>query len=149
MIVYLLWWSTIIPKLTWELYWNLHCVSNTFFPFKDRVPLMLRSLVVYKYTCASCNASYIGKTKHHLHTRVSQHLGISPRTNNPVASPVFSAIRTHSEETGHPIIRDNFKVLSNGRSDRDVSIRESLLILRDNPLLNRHIPVSKIYLFFE
>ena len=53
-------------------------------PFKDRIPLNLRSHVVYQFECQCCNALYLGKTCRHLHTRVSEHRGISALTGNPV-----------------------------------------------------------------
>ena len=34
----------------------------------------LRSHVVYKFSCAGCNARYIGETRRHLSTRVREHL---------------------------------------------------------------------------
>ena len=41
---------------------------------KDSVPVELRSNVVYKFTCASCNSCYVGETSRHLSTRIRQHL---------------------------------------------------------------------------
>ena len=41
---------------------------------KDSVPRELRSHVIYKFTCACCNASYIGETACHFYTRVREHL---------------------------------------------------------------------------
>ena len=56
---------------------------SSFFPFKDRIPKFLRSSVVYLFKCRCCSASYVGQTTRHLHTRVSEHLGISPITGKP------------------------------------------------------------------
>ena len=50
---------------------------SSFFPFKDKVPKFLKSGVVYLFKCRRCSASYVGQTTRHLHTRVSEHLGIS------------------------------------------------------------------------
>jgi len=44
------------------------------FSVKDPIPLDLRSHVVYKFTCAGCNACYIGETSQHLSTRILEHL---------------------------------------------------------------------------
>ena len=41
---------------------------------KDSVPRSLRSCVVYKFTCAGCNAVYVGETCRHMSTRVREHL---------------------------------------------------------------------------
>ena len=44
------------------------------FSVKDSVPRELRSRVIYKFTCACCNACYIGETGRHFSTRVREHL---------------------------------------------------------------------------
>ena len=44
------------------------------FSVKDSVPQSLRSRVVYKFSCAGCNASYIGETTRHICARVREHL---------------------------------------------------------------------------
>ncbi|XP_065671956.1 uncharacterized protein LOC136089796 [Hydra vulgaris] len=44
------------------------------FCIKDPLPKMLKSNVVYKFSCAGCNASYIGETSRHLATRINEHL---------------------------------------------------------------------------
>ena len=48
-------------------------ISNMF-SVKDPVPVELRSNVVYKSTCASCNSCYVGETSRHLSTRIREHL---------------------------------------------------------------------------
>ena len=40
------------------------------FGVKDPIPRGLRTCVVYKFLCASCNACYVGETPRHLSTRV-------------------------------------------------------------------------------
>ena len=41
---------------------------------KDFVPDSLKSHVVYQFSCASCEARYIGETNRHFNTRVNEHL---------------------------------------------------------------------------
>ena len=48
---------------------------GSFFSLKDRLPKLLQSYVVYRFTCAGCKACYIGETKRHLTTRIEEHLG--------------------------------------------------------------------------
>ena len=43
------------------------------FKFKDEIPHMLLSMVVYEFRCSSCSARYVGQTTRHLHTRVAEH----------------------------------------------------------------------------
>ena len=38
---------------------------KSFFTFKDKLPKMLVSGLVYRNKCDSCNATYYGKTKRH------------------------------------------------------------------------------------
>ena len=45
------------------------------FSYKDSYPSVLSSKVVYKFVCASCNASYVGQTHRHLTTRTYEHFG--------------------------------------------------------------------------
>ena len=47
---------------------------GSMFSVKDPIPLDLCSRVVYKFSCAGCNACYIGKTSRHLSTLVREHL---------------------------------------------------------------------------
>ena len=56
-------------------------VSN-FFRIKDNTPFELRSHVVYQFTCAGCNSSYIGQTSRHLRHRIAEHTGVSYLTGN-------------------------------------------------------------------
>ena len=62
---------------------------SSFFPFKDKVPKYLRSSVVYLFKCRCCSASYVGQTTRHLHTRISEHLGISPITGKTLDQPCY------------------------------------------------------------
>ena len=47
---------------------------------KDSVPFDLRSYVVYKFVCGSCEADYIDHTKRHLSTRIKEHLEIDKKS---------------------------------------------------------------------
>ena len=47
---------------------------GSLFSAKDPIPSNLRSSVVYKFSCAGCNACYVGETTRHFSTRVRQHL---------------------------------------------------------------------------
>ena len=48
---------------------------GSLFSCKDSIPRFLQSYVVYQFTCAVCNACYIGETKRHLMTEIEEHLG--------------------------------------------------------------------------
>ncbi len=105
------------------------CIS-AFFPFKDKVPKFLRSGVVYLFKCRCCITSYVGQTKRHLHTRVSEHLGLTPIIGRPSSSPVMSSIFSHLNTTGHSANFDDFKILSSCSDNCELMIHKS-----SNPLL--------------
>ena len=84
---------------------------RNFFRFKDTFTQYLQSLVVYEFSCAGCNARYVGQTARHLKTRIAEHRGVSPRTGMPVMAPHFSAIREHCESAGHPLEAANFRIV--------------------------------------
>ena len=46
------------------------CKINNFFTFKDKIPSLLPSGIVYKFQCGFCNPTYYGKTKHHFKVRM-------------------------------------------------------------------------------
>ena len=51
---------------------------SIFLKFKDSTPKGLRSHVTYKITCQGCGALYVSETVRQLHTRTSEHMGITP-----------------------------------------------------------------------
>ena len=109
---------------------------SSFFPFKDKVPTFLRSGVVYLFKCRCCSALYVGQTMRHLHTRVSEHLGLTPITGQPSSSPVMSSIFSHLNTTGHSADFDDFEILSSCSDNCELLIHESLLISKLKPSLN-------------
>ena len=62
-------------------------IVSSFFPFKDLIPLMMSSNIIYKYSCGQCQSSYIGETHRHFISRICEHKGISPRTKKPYVNP--------------------------------------------------------------
>ena len=97
------------------------------FHVKDATPRVLKSNVVYCYSCAGCNAGYIGKTSRHLHVRICEHKGVSCLTGKHFDRPSFSVIREHSMLYA-PIALDGFQILAWGNTDTELLIKESLLI---------------------
>ena len=86
---------------------------GSLFCFKDRLPLMFRTSVIYQYSCGQCSSSYIGQTVKQLKVRISQHKGRSFRTNNLLTCPENSKILEHSLNSGHSIHEHNIKILDN------------------------------------
>ena len=115
--------------------------------FKDRIPIALRSHVVYQFTCQCCSALYVGQTRRHIHTRISEHIGVSPLTGKERSISTMSSILAHKHMHKHPVSTSDFKILSSGTSEWDLLIRESLLISQLNPVLNANIRSSPLELF--
>ena len=82
-----------------------------------------------------------GQTMRHLHTRVSEHMGLTPITGQPSSSPVMSIIFSDFNTTGHSANFDDFKILSSCSDTCELLIHESLLISKLKPSLNVQGPV--------
>ena len=52
------------------------------FKFKDRLPHLLMSSVIYQYSCRQCSSSYVGQTVKQFKVRISQHCDVYV-CNNP------------------------------------------------------------------
>ena len=69
-----------LPNVKFNFVYRASTRLRSLFAFKDNIPSYLRSGLIYKYTCDSCKAIYIGETGRHQKTRFSEHIGISART---------------------------------------------------------------------
>ena len=113
---------------------------KNFLVFKDKIPLNVRSHLLYRYTCDGCNAIYIGKTRRHYLVRVFEHLGISLRThrkftynpNNGNNSAILNHVHGHNC-TGK---EKNFKIIGSASNDYHLCLKESLLIQKHKPGIN-------------
>ena len=52
---------------------------GSFFNYKDKLPVRLKSSLVCKFSCAQCASEYVGMTARTLGTRVDEHVGVSYR----------------------------------------------------------------------
>jgi len=62
---------------------------------KDPLPDTQKSQLIYKISCADCNATYVGQTKRQLNTRLNEH------KNNIKRADSLSVISDHRTNTGH------------------------------------------------
>ena len=63
----------ILINLNFNLVFTSFKIKN-YFSYKHPIPDDLESLLVYKFTCASCSSGYIGETCCHLKTRIKEHI---------------------------------------------------------------------------
>ena len=102
--------------------------------------MLLRSRVVYKYTCQCCSALYLGQTRRHFYTQSSEHMEISPLTGKKLAISSLSATMAHSHKASHTVSYSDFSLISPCRpSNLELFIRESLLISKFKSALNENI----------
>ena len=121
-------------------------ISN-FFQLKDKMPYCFRSNVVYKFSCGRCNATCYGETCRHLTVRFGEHSGVSPLTGKKSKSKKSTAVKDHMLFCDHIVSIDDFKILATSDSDFHVKVKESLLISRDEPILNKNETSLPLYLF--
>ena len=116
------------------------------FCFKDPVPQFLASDVVYNCQCGLCNESYYGKCVRHLAVRSDEHIGISPLTNKMVQPRKYSVVYHHFLNFNYSPAFEDFSVLCHENIKYLLKLKESLLIMRDRPSMNRNVPSAPHYL---
>ena len=136
-----------LPYCNIRFVFQTKCKISNFFTFKDKIPSFLRSGIVYKFQCGSCNATYYGKTKRHFKVRMCEHLGISALTGKRVKGDDDSAIKEHLLFCNHTLEFEDFSILASNNNDFKVTSMESLLINRDHPPLNKNKQSLPLELF--
>ena len=87
------------------------------FSFKEKTPLTLQSLVVYRMNCLDCNEFYVGKTSRCLQRRVKEHrLGTGTEEYK-------SALFKHARSTGHRIDYNNPVILDKASNDNKLLLK--------------------------
>ena len=123
-----------------------------FFTFKQNMPKMLLSGLVYKYKCCDgSNASCYGKTKFKrpFKVRICEHLGVSHLTGKMIKidNNKLRVIQGHLLCCNYSPSFENFSILTRESNVFKLKIMESLLIARDKPLLKKADSSSPLELF--
>ena len=124
-----------MKSCNWELFSSLTIDLETTFTSKT-VHETLWSNSIYKSSCGSYTASYIGKTYRHFKVSVSEHQGVSPRTGKPVKGTLSTSVRDHILVCDHKVVHEDFKFLGTESNRYLLEFKESLFIKRDRPSLN-------------
>ena len=90
---------------------------------------------------------YFGSTYRNLKIRISEHRGVSYRTNASITKPSFSKIREHAIECNHPISEQGFVIRYRAKNTSDLRIAESLSIIKEKPGLNGTEFATKLLIF--
>ena len=109
------------------------------FSYKDSYPSVLSSKFVYKFICASCNASYVGLTHRHLITSIDEHFGKDKKSH------IYQHLMS-SADCLNACSRDYFSILDTARTKYQLRIKESLFISWLKPSLNKQIHTNTSFL---
>ena len=102
--------------------------------------------LILEFQCGLCNESYHGECMRHLNVRIGRHIGIPPLTRKQV-KPKNSSVADHLLLCNHSASYDDFSILTRENKKFLLELKESLLIMRDKPSLNRNITSAPLYLF--
>ena len=119
---------------------------SSLFCFKDVIPKELQSHLVYKFSCSNCNVTYYRKTKYPLNVKPSEDISISHLTGKRVECKP-SAISDHLLLYNHESDFNDFAILCRDNNGFRLLLKESMLISRDSPVLNKN--TASIPLLFD
>ena len=138
----------LLPACDLRVIFKISSRMKHYFNFKDKIKRELRSLLVHKFKCNSCNAEYIGKTKRQYRTRTSEHIGVSPLTGKCVKNNSrTSAVHDHMLFCKTVLCPEDFSILAKNSYNFKLEIQERILIKLLNPTLNKNISSVPLYLF--
>ena len=112
---------------------------SKFFSNKDSVTSALRSNLIYNFSCAGCNACYIGETERHLTTRINEHLFTDKKSH------IYKHLQ-ESESCKELANNDCFSILDYAKTSYQRKIKEALYIKWRKPSLNKQVKSYNITL---
>ena len=135
--------STAYPQLSIKFIFTNKFTIGSLFPFKDKIPPLLQSFVIYEYRCR-CSATYVGKTSCNLGKHVAEHRGLSERTDKERGSKQHSSIREHAHKYRHNIEPESFSIIGTANSPHALDILEMLHIKFRKPSLNLQTDTDRL-----
>ena len=121
---------------------------SSYFPFKDKFPKSLLSGVIYKFTCAKCNLSYVGCTKRYWEKRLEEHTHVSALTGKPLHGAQVFAPMQHVKSGCHVHVkRENFQIIGFEKDRYLLQLKESIIISSTRPQLNGNVTSVPLCLF--
>ena len=127
-----------LPHCNFRIVFQSKCKLINFFVLKDKIPIFLRSGIIYKFNCGGYNATYYSTTKRHFKVRMCENLGDSALSGTRVKRDNDSAVKEYHLFCNHSSGFDDFSILASNDNDFKVTLMESLLIKRDHPSLNKN-----------
>ena len=118
---------------------------SSLFKFKDSIPLHLRSPLIYKFQCSNCDITYYCETERDLKVRAGDLISTSPLTGKRVNNNKKSSVKDHCLLSGHICPFEDFSVLNYESHKFKRLIKESLLVTKDKPSLNKQVKSLKSF----
>ena len=107
-----------------NIYFTTCKLRNMLPSLKSRIPVNIRSSVVYSICCPTCSGAYIGQTVRHLSTRIKEHA----RKGSPVSE--------HFRACDAVVTMGDVELLDSSRHTRTLMALEAIYIRRKKPSLN-------------
>lgn len=137
-----------IPDINFRFVLINKCSTiGSLFRYKDHIPTLLCSNIVYMFKCPDCMSLYVGSTSRNLKIRIAEHKSAPYRSGTRITSPSFSKIREHALECNHQINEEDFSIMYKAKCASDLRIAESLYIIKDKPELNDTEFATKLLIF--
>ena len=114
---------------------------GSMFSVKDPIPFDLCLRIVYKFSCAGCNACYISETSQHLLTRVRDHRS---RDRN---SHIFQHLQ-QSQACRGLSNKNCFSIMDCAPNKLQLMLKEAMHIKWQNPTLNKQLKHADLTLLF-
>ena len=109
-----------------------HLKLKNLFNVKDPLSDRPRTRIAYKFSCASCNACYVGETIRHFPKLVHEH------TSSDRSFHVYKHLQV-SESCCTSRNLDCFKILDSAPTRYQVKLKESMYIKWEKPDLNQQV----------
>ena len=129
--------SRLYPYVNFKFMFKNPLTIGSLFQFKDALPDLMRSCLVYKFSCPKCTfGTYIGCTNRLLKVRIDSHRGVSHRTGCNLNKQEISAVRSHCQKCRHSLDYKDFKIIAQSQNRHSLLLLESLCIKQLSPTLN-------------
>ena len=129
--------SNLYPYVKFNFIFKNTLSIGSLFSFKDTLPELMRSCVIYEFNCPKCNfGKYIGCTSRMLKVRIDSHRGVSHRTGNSLGNKENSSVRDHCHKCKYEIQYKDFKILAKSPNRHSLLFLESLFIKQLSNTLN-------------
>ena len=121
--------SFVKKKFNIKLVFNSFKKKLLFFSYKNPIAKVLKSFLVYNFTCASCSSSYIEETCRHFKTRIDENIKKDNKFH------IFKDLQP-TATCFDSYISLCFKIIDKANSKSDLKIKDALHINCRKPKLN-------------